>query len=181
MCEKNICGCSGNAKPSRLNVGAIDALRKQADTHFRARLAEVDARVSMLNAGGLPALEILSEKAADKRSLLIFQRVGGFGGLELELKKFDISYPKADVVLWFKFDPLDNGVFKVEGTITIHCDDLTKPAGCNVTIDLGKTAKDIRPLINWDCLKNCAPQCISCGGDWQCWLGCAGGCIIQCL
>ena len=135
----------------------------------------------MVSVGGVPALEILSDKATDKRSLMIFQRVGGFGGLELELKKFDISYPKADVVLWFKFDLLDNSAFKVEGTITIHCDDLTKPGGCNVTIDLGKTPKDIIPLINWDCLKKCAPQCISCGGDWQCWLVCAGGCIIQCL
>ena len=76
---------------------------------------------------------------------MIFQRVGGFGGLELELKKFDISYPKADVVLWFKFDLLDNSAFKVEGTITIHCDDLTKPGGCNVTIDLGKTSKGYYP------------------------------------
>lgn len=135
----------------------------------------------MLNAGGVPALEVLSEKTSDKRSFLVFQRAGAFGGLDLQLKKFEIAYPKADVILSFKFDPFDDGVFKVEGTITIHCDDVTKPGSCVVTIDLGNTAKEIRPLINWDCLRNCAPQCISCGLDWQCWLGCAGTCIIQCL
>jgi hypothetical protein len=164
-----------------MNIGAIDVLRKQGDARYRAKLDAPGARVSMLNAGGVPALEVLSTNASDKRSLLIFQRLGGFGGLELELKKFDISYPKADVVLWFKFDPLDNGTFKVEGTITIHCDDLTKPAGCNVTIDLSKTKNDVSVLIDWGCLENCAPQCISCGSDWSCWLACAGSCIIQCL
>ncbi|MGJ4964024.1 hypothetical protein [Bradyrhizobium sp. HKCCYLRH3061] len=180
MCD-NSCNCAGSKQPSRTNMEAIGALKKQAETKFQSKLAASDVRVSLLDARGNPALEILSDNPSDKRSLLIFQRLGSFGGLEIELKKFDILYPKADVVLWFKFDPLDNGVFKVEGTITIHCDDVTKPGSCNVTIDLGKTAKEIRPLINWDCLKNCAPQCISCGGDWQCWLGCAGGCIIQCL
>jgi hypothetical protein len=135
----------------------------------------------LLAIGNVLGLEVLSDDEKNKRSLIIFQKLGHFGALELELRKFEIAYPKADIVLWFRFDPFGGGPFKLEGTISIHCDDIAHPSGCKVTLDLGSVQKEIQPLINWECLKNCAPQCISCGGNWQCWLGCAGGCIIQCL
>lgn len=181
MCGSS--GCCGNVSNDvrRFGLSNVQALHDRAQRHAAGRLSVKNARISLLSSGTTPALEILSDDPNDKSSILIFQKLGVFGALELKIKKFELTPPKADVVLWFKYDPFDGGLFSVEGTVTIHCDDIANPLGCSVEVDLGPTSAEAQPLINWDCIKRCAPQCLYCGGVWQCWLGCAGGCIIQCL
>lgn len=179
MCNCSTAGCGREGGILRFDLEAIGRLHGKV-TEFSTRLAG-EPRVSLLSSRGATAVEILSEDPKDKRSFLIFQKLGVFGGLEIKLKKFEVNFPKADVVLEFKFDPFGGGAFKFDGTLTIHCENIQEPTGCAVSIDYGNIGKEIKPLVNWDCLKNCAPQCISCGSDWQCWLGCAGGCIIRCL
>ena len=33
---------------------------------------------------------------------------------------------------------------------------------------------------DWSCLRQCAPSCLSCFDDIQCWVICAGSCVISC-
>jgi hypothetical protein len=33
---------------------------------------------------------------------------------------------------------------------------------------------------DWNCLKKCAPACLTCTFDIQCWVICAGACVISC-
>lgn len=182
MTTSHGCGCGGNgSSPVRYNADIVEGLKTKGQSAISTRMAGGSAQTSLLSVGNSLALEVLSTDENDKSSLVIFQKVGIFSALEIKLKKFDINYPKADIEIYFKIDPLDGGIFKLEGTLIISCPDIANPSGCSTSISWGGTQKDVQALINWDCLKNCAPQCISCGGNWQCWLGCAGGCIIQCL
>jgi hypothetical protein len=80
-----------------------------------------------------------------------------------------------------KFQSFEDVNFKFEAKLTIKCDDITKPLGCEVELDYSATDSKIQPLIDWDCVRRCAPQCIYCGADYQCWLACAGICLVQCF
>ncbi len=176
------CGCNGNTLVRRFSSEQVLSLHKYASKYQQHRFVDPKAQVSLLDLGANKlALEAMSTDEADKASYLVFNKMDTFGGLELKFKKFDIYYPKLDAELWFSVLALEGSQFKVEGTLTIHCDDIANPSGCSASLALGSSASHLKPLINWDCVKNCAPQCISCGGDWQCWLGCAGGCLIQCM
>lgn len=178
--QSHECGCASST-PMRYNAQFAQALLAKASERHQAKIASPDVQVSLLPTGSNLSLEILSTDEKDKSSLIVFQKAGSFHSIELKLNKFDVSYPKADIELYFKIDPFDGGPFKIEGTLMISCSDISHPSSCTVSYHPGNTAPDVSMLVNWECLKSCAPQCISCGGNWQCWLGCAGGCIFQCL
>jgi len=180
MCGTSCCGSASQA-PSRVNLSIVQSLDDAARNHRAKTLENPKARVSLLSSGATPALEIISTDPKDMSSVLVFQKLGAFGALDLKLTTFEITPPKARVVLAFSYDPFGGGAFKVKGTVTIQCDDISNPLGCNVEVKLDGTKDDIQLLINWPCIKACAPQCLYCGTDWQCWLACAGMCIIQCL
>ncbi|RXF68076.1 hypothetical protein [Hansschlegelia zhihuaiae] len=177
------CGCGGDGSngPVRYNATSVQLLTERARTFNQAAFDNPNLQTSLLAVGPNLALEILSSDENDKKSLVFFQRAGTFNILDLDLCKFDLDYPKIEVEICFEISPLGDGPLKIKGKIRIECLDISNPSGCSISIDLGETDRGIQALINWDCLKQCAPQCLYCGGNWQCWLACAGGCIIQCL
>lgn len=176
-------GCCGSAQSNirRLSSESLDALNKKVSDNRVDLLSNKRLRASVISSENVTAIEFLSLDKNDMRSVVVFQKMGNFGALDINIRKLQLNYPQLEMIVDIKFDPFDGGLFKFEATLTIKCDDITKPLGCEVDLDFGKTASDIQPLINWDCVKRCAPQCVYCGGDYQCWLACAGVCIIQCL
>lgn len=182
MCAGRGCGCgSGTSSPIRYSSEVVEQLKTKGQTKISAKSSAGSVQTSLLAIDSGLALEVLSTDENDKSSLLVFQKVGSFNALELKITKFDLKYPSLEVDIYFKLDPFDGGIFKIEGTISIKCQDIANPSGCTISVDTSPTAQNVSVLVNWDCLKNCAPQCLYCGGNWQCWLGCAGGCIIRCL
>lgn len=176
-------GCCGTSQSSirRLNPESVDIIRQKALANRADLLNNRNLKASILSAENVTAIEFLSHDKSDMRSVIICQKMGSFGAFDIKIRKLEIKHPKVEMVADIKFDPFDGGLFKFEATLTIKCNDITQPMGCEVHLDYGKTDSQIQPLINWDCIKRCAPQCIYCGSDYQCWLACAGICIIQCL
>lgn len=176
-------GCCGTTQPGirRLSPESLDTLRQKVADNRVDLLQNDKMKASILSSDNVTAIEFLSLKKDDMRSVIVCQKMGSFGAFDIKIIKLDVQYPKVEMVAHIKFEPFDNGPFKFEATLTIRCNDITKPIGCEVILDYDKTPSEIQPLINWDCIKRCAPQCIYCGSDYQCWLACAGICIIQCL
>ncbi|MCB1447029.1 MAG: hypothetical protein KDJ87_14880 [Rhizobiaceae bacterium] len=181
MCgEGNCCGQSQSGI-RRIQPDAVDILRQKIKESRAELLGRGNLRASILSADNVTAIEFLSLDKDDMRSIIICQKFGKFGALDIHIRKLEINYPKLEMIVDIKFDPFDGGIFKFEATLSIKCDDIAKPLGCEVDLQFGKTDSQIQPFINWDCIRRCAPQCLYCGSDYQCWLACAGICIIQCL
>lgn len=181
MCGSNACSTAGGPDFRRISAATIDGLQDAARNARPALFTGGNVTASILSFRHGAALEFLSTDPADMRSILILQKFGNYGALDLVIERFEVNYPKVLLILRLTFDPFGGGTFRFSARVTIECNDITRPAGCSVDLDLTGTDEAIKPLIDWDCIKRCAPQCISCGSDWSCWLGCAGGCILQCL
>jgi hypothetical protein len=174
------CGC-GEQKENRGSDFRITmtALRQLQDAASRGgHRAEPSDKVHLVDLYGKPAVHIQKD---DKNHFFIVSRFGSIFGLSVKITKFKLDFPKLDMQIEASFAPLDDGPFKVTVTIDIHCDDIGNPVGCTIKINDSQTDKEISPLIDWDCLKRCAPQCIRCGTDLGCWARCAAGCVFQCL
>lgn len=176
-----MCGCSGEPNGVRNSNFKVDmtSLRElqEASSSGRNRPAPND-KVYLVDLHGKPAVHIQKD---DNNHFFIISKVGNIFGLSIKIINFKLDYPKLDMKIEASFSPFDDGPFQFNAIIDVHCEDISKPMGCTIKIDESKTDKKISPLVNWDCLKKCAPQCISCGSDLTCWAACAAGCIFQCL
>ncbi len=176
-------GCCGATQSNirRLNQESVDLIRQKASTNRVDLLSNKKLKPSILSSENVTAIEFLSLDKKDMRSVIVCQKLGNFGALDIKISTLDMKYPGVLMIADIKFESFEGAPFKFEAKLTIKCDDITKPLGCEVDLDYGKTDSKIQPMINWDCIRRCAPQCIYCGGDYQCWLACAGICIIQCF
>lgn len=64
----------------------------------------------------------------------------------------------------------------VSAELLPHLDGSGKPA---VKVNPKKGLK-VTKKYDWRCLRQCAPSCLSCLDDVQCWVICAGACVISC-
>ncbi len=86
--------------------------------------------------------------------------------------------PKLNVTLKLAFYVAGASYYSVD--LHVECDNITDPSSCSVEIKNEDThARGIRGC-NKSCLKRCAPDCILCGGNWQCWAICSAYCAAKC-
>ncbi|WP_257386359.1 hypothetical protein [Tahibacter caeni] len=74
---------------------------------------------------------------------------------------------------------LDVALYSVRNDIATHLVSARFIAAQNpegIAIETEQRVKS----YDWRCLAKCAPSCIACVGDLQCWVICAGACVISC-
>lgn len=175
------CGLQRNT-PARIDPDYLDLLR---DRTKAARGDLLDANLfkqSILKSETLTALEFSTLASGSNSLVIVFQKLGIFGGLDVRITEYEFAFPMLKAAIWVKFEPFDkNSTFSLDILMKLSCADIRHPAACRVDIDATNTSDENKALIDWDCLKKCAPLCISCGEGLYCWLACAGACVISCL
>lgn len=111
----------------------------------------------------------------DSKAFFLLPKLGKLVWIDAEIESIQLSPIKVVVKLAVGF--LDNPTPVLDGKLIFECSsgDLSS---CGIRFEPSKGEYGI--LVDWECLKNCAPGCISCGTNKWCWLGCAAQCVAKC-
>ncbi len=112
----------------------------------------------------------------DRSALFVQQRGGEMLSMLVNIESFQPTPLEVRVRVEVAFlgqNPTLNGVFEFK------CASLD-PRSCTAIFTPTRGETGVAALFDWECLKRCAPQCISCGTNYWCWLSCAARCVAQC-
>lgn len=113
----------------------------------------------------------------DSKAVFLIPKLGKLVWIDAEIESVQLSPLRVVVSIAVGF--LDNPTPVLKGKIIFECPD-GDLSSCGVTFEADSARSTIGPLVDWECLKSCAPGCIKCGTNKWCWLACAAHCVSKC-
>jgi hypothetical protein len=88
-------GCCGTSQSSirRINQESVDLIRQKASANRADLLSNKKLRASILSSESVTAIEFLSLDKSDMRSVIVCQKMGNFGALDIKMPTLDIQFP----------------------------------------------------------------------------------------
>lgn len=180
MCTNNACCGPQPQSFTRADPDYVRYLEDRASAKRPQLFAAGGFTRSILSSGNLTALEFQS--TPPKSTTLIFAKLGICSALDLKVDDHRYEFPSLDLSINAKLELLDQVTpFDFNVTLKLSCQDVANPSTLKTDLEIHSAQPSSPYMVDWNCLKQCAPACISCGDDLTCWLACAGACIITCL
>lgn len=91
-----------------------------------------------------------------------------------------IDLPVADLTIELTFSL--GSIIYYQIKYKVLCNNLPDLKSCRLELISETVNRDVNAVkgCNWDCLRECAPDCVYCGPNKWCWAACAAHCISKC-